>query len=200
MVQAPTGTRVQVPVQTRVEVAAPSGSVAARELRSCWRIAPRHAVGVALLLLGVTFAGLGVALPLRGDRGTSEWIVHGVALGMTEREVQTYFTDGLHGTWSDAVGCSGPGLEWRPKDSLSTVRWARFEFRDGALVSMLLRGSHEPHGPLAEATSTAVRGQRGSEIWLIDRSCVAHRAEADQIAWIANARRQPDSRPGRTSW
>jgi hypothetical protein len=176
-----------------VEVPARPGCVAAGEFPSHWRMAPRHALGVALCLLGVTFTALCVALPLRRDRSPSDWILHGVALGMTEREVQTYFTDGPHGTWSPAVGCSGPALDWSRKDSLGTARWARFEFRNGALVAMRLRGGHEPHGPPAEATRIAVRRQRenlaGSEIAIIDRSCVEHRAEADEIAWAANGSR-----------
>jgi hypothetical protein len=176
-----------------VEVPARPGPVAAGQFPSRWRIPPRHALSVALLLLGVTVSALCVALPLKRDRSPSDWIVHGVALGMTEREVQTYFTDGPHGTWSAAIGCSGPGLQWFRKDSLTTARFARFEFRDGALVAMRLRGGHEPHGPPAEATATAVREQHenlvGSEIAMIDRSCVEHRVEADEIARAANRSR-----------
>lgn len=170
------------------------GSVAAWELPARWRIRPRRALSAALLLLlGATSAALCVVLPLERDRSASEWVVHGVTLGMTEREVRTYFSDGPHGTWSTAVGCDGPGLQWFRKDLLTTARWARFEFRNGALVEMRVRGAHEPYGPLAEATPTAVREQyenlSGSEIALIDRSCAEHRAEADQIASVAGARR-----------
>jgi hypothetical protein len=172
-----------------VEVPARPGPAAAGEFP--WRrsIRPRHVLSAALFLLAVTVTALCVALPLERNRSPSDWIVHGVALGMTEREVQTYFIDGPHGTWSATIGCSGPGLQWFRNNPLATARYARFEFRNGALVAMRVRGAHEPHGPPAEATATAVRAQHenlaGSEIALIDRGCVEHRAEADLIALAA---------------
>jgi len=149
-----------------------------------------HALRFALFASALTFTGLCVALPLT-KRGAvaPEWVVHGVALGMTEREVQAYFADGPRGAWSAVPGCSGPGLEWFRKDARSPARWARFEFRDDVLVYMKLRTGHEPKAPAAEATATAARkqhdGAAGAEIAMIDRRCVAHRAEAEQIAWVA---------------
>lgn len=151
-----------------------------------------YAMSVALFAFALTFTSLCVALPLAKKTCASDWIVHGVALGMSEREVRAYFADGPHGTWSTALGCSGPGLEWLRKDGRTPARWARFEFRDGALVALRVRGEHELPGPPAEATATAVRRQHanstGSEIVVIDRACVEHRAEAEQIAWVASSR------------
>lgn len=160
------------------------------------RIPVMFATSAALFAFALTFIVVCVALPLaKRGRGPSEWVVHGVALGMSEREVRAYFVDGPHGRWSVTAGCSGPGLEWFRKDGRTPARYARFEFRDGALVSMRVRGDHEPYGPPAEATATAVRKQHvnaaGSEIAIIDRTCVEHRAEAEAIASMANARRSP---------
>lgn len=152
------------------------------------------AMSAALFAFVLTVTGLCVVLPLarRGPR-SSDWIVHGVALGMSEREVRTYFVDAAHGTWSLVAGCSGPGLEWFRRDPQAPARWARFEFRDGVLVAMRVRGEHEPYGPPVEATATAVRKQHqnaaGSEVALIDRACVEHRAEAEQLARLASMRR-----------
>jgi hypothetical protein len=158
------------------------------------RLPVMFATSTALFAFALTFTVVCVALPLAGrGRGSSEWIVHGVALGMSEREVRAYFVDGPSGSWSVASGCSGPGLQWVRKGRRTPVRYARFEFRDGALVSMRVRSDHEPYGLPAEATATAVRKQHedaaGSEIAIIDRTCVEHRAEAEEIAWMANARR-----------
>jgi len=163
-----------------------------RGLRTRLRLPALCAMSAALFAFALTLTAL-CALPLaRRTRGSSDWIVHGVALGMSEREVRTYFVDGAHGRWSAVLGCSGPGLEWSRKDEQVAARWARFEFRNGALVAMRVRGEHEPHGPAVEATATSVRKQRenatGSEIALLDRTCPEHRVEAELLARLAGAR------------
>ncbi|HXX68658.1 MAG TPA: hypothetical protein VEK07_15830 [Polyangiaceae bacterium] len=164
-----------------------------------WRLWPRlrlrvpYATSAALSAFALTFTAL-CALPLAvRSPASSDWIVHGVVLGMSEREVRTYFVDGGHGTWSAIIGCSGPGLEWLRKDNRAAARWARFEFRNGVLVAMRVRGEHERQGPAVEATATSVRKQHenamGSEIALIDRTCPEHRVEAELLARLAGARR-----------
>jgi len=157
--------------------------------RRRWLRTAALAAAAGGLLFALVVAGCLVSLSLLHVRSAPSWRERGVTLGMSEREVQSAFTDGPAGAWSRELACGGVALEWTRVVPQAATRWARFEFHDGLLVAIRLQ-VEEASTARVEQSVTAVRQERpfrgGTEITILTRSCATHAAEAEQIAWAAS--------------
>jgi len=154
------------------------------------RAAITGAAAVVLIFAGVVLGlRIGLALILAGPSEPA-WSERGVSLGMSEEQVQRTFADRAAGTWSREVSCGGIDLEWRRTDARAPTRWARFEFHEGGLVAIRIHSDDVSSGQRAEQTAAAVRQRRpfegGTATTILTRTCISHRAEAEQIALAAD--------------
>lgn len=151
---------------------------------------PRHRRWLAMLLILVSVLAMGGVVlrtgwvGFRTEEGTE---VHGIALGMTPREVRERFKTAVPGQWRFVAG-DDPALEWLPSGP-SSVERARFEFHGGMLVAVrLLLSAADPaaQGARLGVSTASVLARRGLtdgrvELVLLARDCPTHAEEVGRL-------------------